>query len=110
MQGGAVVAERLGEGPNAQRQSQRDGEDDRRVTEGEPGADGDGPLALLQQLPRRVVDRRDMVGVEGVPRPEQIGGQADPKSERRCAGARMSGRNDGEERTPADDVEQRDEG
>ena len=33
----------------------------------------DRALALLHQLARHVVDRRDMVGVERVPQPERIG-------------------------------------
>ena len=35
--------------------------------------DRHGSLAFLHQLARYVVDRRDVVGVEGVPQPEGIG-------------------------------------
>ena len=39
-------------------------------------------LALLHQFAGRVVDRRDVVGVEGVAEPERVGGHADPDRER----------------------------
>ena len=45
---------------------------DRRVAEREEEADAERPLALLQQLPGRVVDRRDVVRVEGVAQAEGV--------------------------------------
>src|ERR1700692_67649 len=36
-------------------------------------ADGDRPLALLHQLARDVVDRRNVVGIDGVTKPEAVG-------------------------------------
>src|SRR5580692_8915188 len=35
--------------------------------------DGDRPLSLLHQLARDVVDRRNVVGIDGVTKPETIG-------------------------------------
>ena len=46
--------------------------------------DAQRPLALLEELPRRVVDRRDVVGVEGVPQPEGVGEGAQPRERRVC--------------------------
>jgi hypothetical protein len=51
------------------------------MAEGEEQADRHPPLPVGDQLSRGVVDGRDVVGVERVPHPEQVGGQdqADPK-------------------------------
>ncbi len=43
------------------------------MAEREEEADADRPLALLHQLARHVVDRRDMVGIDGVAQTERIG-------------------------------------
>ncbi len=49
------------------------GEDDhRRMAHGEEEADRDGPLAALHQLAGDVVDRRDMVGIDGVTQAEAV--------------------------------------
>ena len=45
----------------------------RRMAEREKEADADRPLALLHQLARHVVDRRDMVGIDGVAQTERVG-------------------------------------
>jgi len=50
----------------------REREDDRRVAEREEEAGCERALAVLQELARRVVDRRDVVGVEGVPQAERV--------------------------------------
>ena len=47
-------------------------EDDRRVAEREEEADAHRALAVLQELARRVVDRGDVVGVEGVTQAERV--------------------------------------
>ncbi len=65
----AVVADRDGD-------RQRD--DDRRMAEREEQADRDRPAAFLHQFAGHVVDRRDVIGVERVP-------QAETVSERRRA-------------------------
>ena len=44
-----------------------------RMAEREEEADADRPLALLHQLARHIVDRRDVVGIDGVAKPERIG-------------------------------------
>lgn len=43
------------------------------MTHGEEEADADGPLALLHQLAGYVVDRGDVVGIDGVPKTEAAG-------------------------------------
>ena len=47
--------------------------DDGRVAEREEQADRNRPLAILHQLARHVVDRRDVVGIDGVAQPERVG-------------------------------------
>ena len=64
-----------------EREQQREREDDRGVPEREEEADAERPLAVGHQLARRVVDRRDVVGVEGVAQPERVGGDADAEPE-----------------------------
>src|SRR5213592_1994914 len=54
------------------RRNRPETEDDRRVAEREEEAGSERPLPVLQQLPCRVVDRRDVVGVEGMPQPEGV--------------------------------------
>ena len=43
------------------------------MAEREEKADGDGTFALLHQLARHVVDRRDVVGIDRVAQPERVG-------------------------------------
>ena len=43
------------------------------MAEREEQADADRPLALLHQLARDVVDRRDMVGIDRVAKAERVG-------------------------------------
>src|ERR671918_1467424 len=63
----------------------QDGErdDHRRVAEREEETDRDRPLALLHQLPRDIVDRRDVVGVEGMAEAEAIGEEPSAAQDRR---------------------------
>ncbi len=84
----AVVLDRPVERADADREQEREREHDRRVPEREPEADAQRALALAHQLARRVVDRRDVVGVERVPQPERVRRHADPDRERprRCRG------------------------
>src|SRR5439155_16750947 len=51
---------------------EREAEDDRRVAEREEEPDPQRALALLHEEPGGVVDGRDVVGVEGVPKPEAV--------------------------------------
>ena len=75
------------------REPDREQEDDRRVAEREEEADAQRPLAVAHQLARGVVDRADVVGVEGVAHAERVGRDADADAEdaacraRRCCGA-----------------------
>ena len=85
-----------GERADADREQEGEPEDDRRVAEREPEADAQRPLALGHQLARRVVDRRDVVGVEGVAHAERVGGDADPDRERARAAERVVVRRDDE--------------
>ncbi len=50
-----------------------------------------GPLAFLQHEPYGVVDRRDVIGVEGVAQTEHVGDEAEP-DQRRMAGAHSGDR------------------
>ncbi len=60
------------------READGEREDDRRVAEREEEADAEGPLPCCDQLARRVVDRGDVIGVEGVPQAEDVRRQAEP--------------------------------
>ena len=73
-----------------------------------PGADR--RLALADELAGGVVDRGDVVGVEGVPDAEHVGGQADADAEDAGAAEPVVVRGDREDQhAPADDVQQQDE-
>src|SRR5215217_2891540 len=82
----------------------RDGEpdrqrkDDRRVAEREEEPHAQRALALLAKLARGVVDRGDVVRVEGVPQAEGVGQRAEPDQHG------LTGRED-QEQAPADDVQ-----
>src|SRR2546427_10573271 len=57
-------------------------EDDGRVTEGKPHAHREGAFSLLEQFPRRVVDRRDVIRVYPMPEAEGVGDEAKPREDR----------------------------
>src|SRR5205085_7065918 len=84
-----------------EREARREREHDRRVPEAEEEADAERALAVGEELPRRVVDRRDVVGVEGVSQPEGVGERAEP-------GGRGVGARGGGEEATAEDVEEED--
>src|SRR5205823_11025579 len=71
------------------------------VAEREEEAGAERALSVLQQLPRRIVDRRDVVGVEGVPEPEGV-------RERGEAGQRRVARQVVEEEPEAEHVQEHD--
>ena len=73
------------------------------MAEREEEAGAERPLPVLQQLARRVVDRRDVVGVEGVPQPERV-------RERGEAGQRRVARQVVEEQPEAEHVQEHDAG
>ncbi len=50
----------------------RDDGNDCRMTKCKEEADRDGPLIILKQLARNIVDRRDVVGIDGVVQPEAV--------------------------------------
>ena len=76
-------------------------EDDRRVAEREEEPDPERALAFLEELPGRVVDRGDVVGVERVPEAEGVGEH--PEAGERGVVARVE-----EEQPPAGDVQEHD--
>jgi hypothetical protein len=55
----------------------RQGQDHGGIPEGEEEPARDGALPVGGELPGGVVDRGDMIGVEGVPQPEGVGGYAE---------------------------------
>ena len=86
MQLRAVVLDLTGEGLDADREQEGQAEDDRGMAEGEPEPDRERlrlarPASVDvvgEQLAGGVVDRGDVVGVEGVPQAEGVGQHADP--------------------------------
>ncbi len=71
------------EGFDADREQEREAEDDRGVAEGKPEAHGQRLAGIAvfdvvpQQLSRRVVDRGDVVRIERMPQTECVGENAD---------------------------------
>ena len=80
------------------RDSNRQRDDDRRVSEREEKSDGDGPPPFLHELAGDVVDRRDVVGVDRMAQPERV------REQRRSEENRAIGKRD-EGQHPARDVE-----
>ena len=76
-----VVSHGSVKGTDPEVQHQREEEDDRRVPEREEVSDAERPLAVLDQLARRIVYRRDVVGVEGVAHAERVGEDPCPEAE-----------------------------
>ena len=113
-----VVAHGTDEGPDAHRQQHRQGEHDRRVPEAEPEPDRERPRhrvvlrPVAQQLASRVVDRRDVVGVERVPHAEGVGQQADAHREDGVVAAERESLRDDEPEQDAEahDVQDHDDG
>ena len=87
---GVLVLHDVGDRPHAGDEQQARGEDDRGVAEGEPETGTDRRSALAHELAGGVVDRGDVVGVEGVPDAEHVGGQADADPEDAGAAERGS--------------------
>lgn len=103
---GALVLHRARDRPDAEQQ-QGQCEDHARVAEGEPEAGAVSLPVLTHELSGGVVDRRDVVGIEGMPDSKQERCGAHPDPEDTGAAQRVSLRDDHEEQhTPADDVEQ----
>ena len=63
------------QGERGSRDGGRAENDDGRMPEREHESNGYGTLAVLHQLARHVVDRGDMIGVDGVTQAEAVGQQ-----------------------------------
>ena len=72
-----------------------------RVAEREEEPDAQRPLAVAHQLARRVVDRADVVGVEGVAHAERVGGDADADAEDAAPELQVLRRDEAEEQPEA---------
>ena len=66
----------------------------------EEKADTERALSFLEQLARRVVDRRDVIGVEGVTQTEGVGERSEPGEGRLAARVPR-------EQAPAEQVQER---
>jgi hypothetical protein len=75
------------DGPGRHANADADRDDEGGVTEGEEEPGGQGPLAVGHQLAGGVVDARDVVGVEGVPEPQQPGRDRHPDTDAQTPGA-----------------------
>ena len=110
LQDRGVVLELTGDGPDAEGEQGDQSEDDARMPEGEPEPDGDRPLALGHQLAGGVVDRGDVVGVEGVPHAQRVRGQPEAEAEDLGVAHLVVLRDhDPHQHAPAEDVQQQDE-
>ena len=68
-----LVLHRAHDRTNSDRQQERQAEHDAGVAQGKPETCGQRPRALADQLAGGVVDYGDVVGVERMPHPEQVG-------------------------------------
>ena len=89
-------------------QADADGDDDRGVAEGEKEPGAEGPLPVGHQLAGGVVDRRDVVGVEGVPGAEGPGGERHAQPEAQALELEMVRGDREHEDAPATDVQDQD--
>ena len=81
-------------------------EDDRGVPEREEEPDAERPLALAHELARGVVDRGDVVGVEGVAQPQRVGRDPHPETEHAAGTEAVVVRHyDRQQQEEADDVQ-----
>ncbi len=79
------------------------------VPHGEPEPDRPRSTALGQQLARRVVDGRDVVGVQGVTQAEHVGGDAEADAEDLRAHRQVLRGDDEEQQSETDDVHEQDD-
>ncbi len=105
-----VVLHRPGQALDAEGEQEGQGEDDAGVPEGEPETHRQRPPAGVHQLAGRVVDRRDVVGVEGVPHPQGVGGHPDPDTEGLRAQAVVLRGHEHDQGEPADGMQGQDDG
>ena len=105
LQGGEVLLR----GGGHRRDREDESDDDCCVAEREEKSDGDRAPPFLHQLAGDVVDRRDVVGVEGMPQPEAVGEEGRAKKKRIVMKRRERPQPDGdiggdEDRIKADDL------
>ena len=110
LQDRGVVLELTGQRTGCRGEQGDQSEDDARMAEGEPEPDGHRPLALGHQLAGGVVDRGDVVGVEGVPHAQRVRGQPETEAEDLGLAHLVVLRDhDADQHAPAEDVQQQDE-
>ena len=101
-----LAARRTRQRSYADREQERQHEHHGGVPEGEPEAHAERPLAFGHQLAGGVVDRGDVVRIEGVAKAEGVGGQADPDREGAAASEPVvPGRDELDQGDEADDVQ-----
>jgi hypothetical protein len=103
-----LVEDRLDDTANSKRQQQCQGKHHARMPQREPKSDRQGAVAAPHQPPRGVVDRRDVIGVEGMPHAQHISGKPDADAEHLRAVTQMLRDDDGKQDGPADNVQGRD--
>lgn len=81
VQGRAVVGDVTAQAPDAEREQRSQREDDRRVPEREEEPDAERALPVGHQLAGGVVDRADVIGVEGMAQAQRVRGDADADPE-----------------------------
>jgi hypothetical protein len=108
LQSRAVVLDRAAEPAHADHDQHAEREHDRRVPEREPEADAERALALRHQLACGVVDRGDVVGVEGVAEAERVGGDAEADTEDAGGAELVAARRDDHDQQEEADGVQRD--
>ena len=81
----------------------------RGVAHREPEPDRDRSLAVGDELAGGVVDRGDVVGVEGVPQPVHVGRDPEAEAEDLGADVELGGHDEGEQQPERDDVQAEDD-
>ena len=87
LEGGTRVDHRAEYRPGGEGDADADRDDDRGVAEGEEEAAAQGAFAVGHELAGGVVDAGDVVGVEGVPEPQEPGGDGDAQPDAESAAA-----------------------
>jgi hypothetical protein len=104
-----AAGDRPAEAAHAEREAGGEQEHHRGVPEGEEEPDAQRPLPLAHELARRVVDRPDVVGVEGVAHAERVGGDAHAHAEDPRADAQVLRGDEPEQQREARDVQAQDD-
>ena len=98
-----LVADLAGDRLGGEGEREGEAEHDGGVAQREEEADPERPLPVGHQLSRGVVDGRDVVGVEGMPQSEAVGGHAGAEADRRVLGS-----DECDQSQPADDMQGQD--